>query len=116
AARTGCRPAVRNPGRAASRARRLGLHAGKPASCKGDSMERVDTNRRAMLAGVGGVVVGTLIATRSRAQSPRQAAEMQAVLDKIARTDQGFGECCLPVQAFPGSGGAAFTLDQPGSY
>jgi hypothetical protein len=71
-------------------------------------------DRRAVLAGVGGLVAGTLVASRAAAAPPAPQG-LQAVLDKIARTDQGFGECCLPVQAFPGSS-AAFTLTRPGSY
>lgn len=79
-------------------------------------MNRNDVNRRAILAGVGGAVASSLILQPAQAASPKKAADLQAVLDKIARTDRGFGESCLPVQAFPGSGRAAFTLAGAGSY
>jgi hypothetical protein len=79
-------------------------------------MERGEFDRRAVLAGLGGAVVGTLIASRAPQAAPPQPQGMQAVLDKIARTTQGFGESCLPVQAFPGTGTSAFRLTLAGSY
>ena len=82
-------------------------------------MDNGDIDRRALIVGVGGAVAAGLIARRASAAPPagQPVHGMQQVLDKIARTDQGFGECCLPVQAYPGAaGGPAFVLRDAGSY
>ena len=41
---------------------------------------------------------------------------MQDVNDKVARTDQGFGEARIPVDSQPGSATAQFVIREPGVY
>ena len=79
-------------------------------------MDPKDMNRRAMLAGVGAVAVaGTLAACGSQA-SAASPDRTQEILDKIARTDAGFGEACEPVQAQPASATAMFSITKSGSF
>jgi hypothetical protein len=85
-----------------------------------DPSDVKNVDRRALLAGMGGAVAGSLLATAARAGAPRPPspidATLQRILDKIARTDAGFAEPCIPVQSLPGSEVAQFIISESGSY
>src|SRR3954451_24121391 len=81
-------------------------------------MKSGSSKRRAILAGLGGVVAGglsTASALGAQGNSP-MSKDTQAILDKIARTDAGIAEPCIPVQSLPGNGSALYVISQPGSY
>jgi hypothetical protein len=83
-------------------------------------MSKVDVDRRALLAGVGGVIAGSVLARRAQAAPPPKggpvAADLLVLQEKVARTDQGFAEPRVPVQSLPGSVDAQFEITQAGSY
>jgi hypothetical protein len=81
-------------------------------------MKSGSSKRRAILAGLGGVVAGGLSTAPSfgaQGNSP-MSKDSQAILDKIARTDAGIAEPCIPVQSLPGSTTALYVISRPGSY
>jgi hypothetical protein len=89
-----------------------GQHGRKPEE---DTVDTKDMNRRVLLAGAGVVAVAGLAACGSNA-SAGTPDRTQEILDKIARTDAGFGEACEPVQAQPASATAMFSIAKPGSF
>jgi hypothetical protein len=80
-------------------------------------MERQNMKRRMMLSGFGGVVLASMGGASLQAQSRSPISqELRAVLDKIARTDEGFAEPRIPVESLPASSTAVHLISKSGSY
>jgi hypothetical protein len=75
-----------------------------------------DMNRRALLVGASAVAVAGTLASCGSHASAASPDRTQEILDKIARTDAGFGEACEPVQAQPASSTAMFSITKSGSF
>jgi len=75
-------------------------------------------NRRGLLTQAGGTAFG-LAAPGALAQTSitfPNNQKLQEILDKIARTQFGFGEPRIPVTSLSGSGQAMYVINLPGSY
>lgn len=89
-------------------------------------MKRSNSNmdRRVLLAGLGGAVAGSLLTGKAQAGPLNPPAggvfstgvSVQQLADKIAKTPQGFGESCIPIQSLSGSTTSMFEVLAPGSY
>ncbi len=82
-------------------------------------------DRRALIAGIGGLAAGATLFARNAKAGPltpppgpigSTGRTVQDIYDKIARTDAGLAEPRIPVQSLPGSATAVHVISQPGSY
>ncbi len=82
-------------------------------------------DRRALIAGIGGLAAGAALFARDAVAGPltpppgpigSTGRTVQEIYDKIARTDMGLAEPRIPVQSLPGSSTALHVISQPGSY
>jgi hypothetical protein len=82
-------------------------------------MERIDVDRRVLLAGVGGVVAGSLLPGRAQAAPVETKGPilqgLQAISDKVVRGN-GPAQPCIAVQDLPGSDTAVHVISTSGSY
>ena len=87
-------------------------------------MKTNNMDRRALLASVGGVVAGSLIAGKATAgvlnPPPGPVGptgrRLSSIANMIARTPGGVAEPRLPVQGLPGSSDSLHVISAPGSY
>jgi hypothetical protein len=88
-------------------------------------MRRQRFERRALLAGVGGIVAGSMLAPKSSAgdlEPPPGGVSptgltLSELSEKVARTPQGRAEARRPVESLPdASGTALYRITEPGSY
>jgi hypothetical protein len=79
---------------------------------------RRDPDRRLLLAGLGITGAAALVRVgRARSAPPPSAGTTpRDIFDKIARTDQGFGEARIPLASLAGSATAQYVIDAPGVY
>src|SRR5437870_5162616 len=78
-----------------------------------------DGPRRLVLAGLGVTGAAALArVARARPSAPTSSpgTSLQDVYDKIARTDEGFGEARIPVESLSGSATAQYVFRAPGVY
>src|SRR5437763_4210788 len=76
-------------------------------------------DRRLLIAGLGLTGAAALARVARALPPPRPASNgtsLQDVYDKIARTDEGFGEARIPVESLPGSVTAQYVIAAPGAY
>src|SRR5439155_24823169 len=76
-------------------------------------------DRRLLVARLGLTGTAALARVARALPPPRPASNgtsLQDVYDKIARTDEGFGEARLPVESLPGSVTAQYVIAAPGVY
>src|SRR5438552_16645161 len=76
-------------------------------------------DRRLLIAGLGLTGAAALARVARALPPPRPASNgtsLQDVYDKIARTDEGFGEARIPVESLPGSVTAQYVIAAPGVY
>src|SRR5437764_12754182 len=76
-------------------------------------------DRRLLIAGLGLTGAAALARVARALPPPRPASNgtsLQDVYDKIARTDEGFGEARIPVESLPGSPTAQYVIAAPGVY
>ena len=86
-------------------------------------MKVKNVDRRVMLAGVGGVVAGSLLANKAFAGSLNPppgpvgptGRRNSSIARMIARTN-GMAEARIPVQGLPGSSDSQYLISAPGSY
>lgn len=86
-------------------------------------IDRKNMDRRVLLAGIGGVVAGTMFAGRAKAgvlEPPGAPAPTGQTTDQLAnrasRTPQGCANPCIPVSSLSGSSSSTVVIDTPGSY
>src|SRR5437867_11177569 len=79
---------------------------------------RRNLDRRLLLAGLGvtGAAALARVARARPAPPSSTGTSLQDVYDKIARTDQGFGEARVPVESLSGSATAQYVIRAPGVY
>src|SRR5213594_1009223 len=76
-------------------------------------------DRRLLIAGLGLTGAAALArVARARPSAPTSSpgTSLQDVYDKIARTDEGFGEARIPVESLSGSATAQYVIRAPGVY
>src|SRR5437016_13970151 len=76
-------------------------------------------DRRLLIAGLGLTGAAALARVARALPPPRPASNgtaLQDVYDKIARTDEGFGEARIPVESLPGSPTAQYVIAAPAVY
>lgn len=86
--------------------------------------KNMNADRRALLAGLGGVMAGSLLTGKARAGNlnppPGEIGptgkSVQEIADKVARTTVGFAEPRIPVQSLPGSPQYSYIISASGSY
>jgi len=87
-------------------------------------MDKKDVDRRALIAGIGGAVAGSLIvgnAVAGQLNPPSGAVgptgrRNSSIANMIARTPQGIAEPRIPVESLTGAADALYVIDQSGSY
>jgi hypothetical protein len=86
--------------------------------------KKKDLERRVLIAGIGGAVAGSLL-VGSKVQAGNlnpsgppapSMKSLEAMSDKVARTDLGCAMPAIPVESLPGSASAKHLISASGSY